>query len=182
MKKLLLLSILFFGVSVAQAQEIDFGIKGGVNFASLNGDDVDGLDSRTGFHLGVLAEIGLTEQFAIQPEVLYSAKGAEDGDMTWKLDYVSVPVMAKYYVIEGLSIEAGPYVAFNVKSEAEMNGETVDLKDGTESTDFGAGVGLGYSLPMGVFFQGRYAFGFTDIATDGNVKNGVAQLSVGYKF
>jgi opacity protein-like surface antigen len=183
MKKLLLVAAFFFAVSVtAQAQEMGFGIKGGLNFASLSGDDVDDLDSRTGFHLGLLAEFGLTESFSIQPEVLYSAQGAKEGDIKWKLDYLTIPVMAKYYATEGFSIEAGPYIGFNTTSEWDFDGETMDLKDDTESTDFGLGLGLGYELPMGVLFQARYSMGLSDIASDGDIKNSVFQLSVGYKL
>lgn len=182
MKKLLLVLFVIAISGVSNAQDLSFGAKAGVNFASLSGDDVDEVDGRTSFHLGLVAEFLLSEKFAIQPEVLYSSQGAEDEDITWKLDYVSVPVLAKYFVTEGFSLEAGPYVAFNVVSEAEMEGVTVDLEEETESVDFGAALGLGYELPMGVFFQGRYAMGLSDISSEGDAKNGVFQLSVGYKF
>ncbi|MFD0975298.1 porin family protein [Salinimicrobium gaetbulicola] len=182
MKKLIFIGLLFFSVSALQAQEMGFGIKGGVNFASLNGDDADGWDGRTSFHLGLLAEFGLSEKFAIQPEILYSAQGAEEEDLTLKLDYLTIPVMAKYYATDAFSIEAGPYIGFNTKAEFDMDGDTMDVKDETESTDFGIGLGLGYELPMGVFFQARYAMGLSDIASDGDIKNSVFQLSVGYKL
>lgn len=182
MKKLIFIGILFFSFSAMQAQEMGFGIKGGVNFATLTGDDVDDVDSRTGFHLGLIAEFGLSESFSIQPELLYSAKGAEDGDMTWKLDYLTIPVMAKYFATDAFSIEAGPYIGFNTTSEIDMDGGSVDIGDDTESTDFGVGFGLGYELPMGVFFQARYALGLSDIMTDVDAKNSAFQLSVGYKL
>lgn len=184
MKKLLLVLLVVSFTGVANAQDLTFGAKAGVNFASLTGDDVEDIDGRTSFHLGMIAEFLLSEKFAIQPEVLYSSQGAKasDEDSEWKLDYVSIPVMAKYFVTEGLSLEAGPYVAFNVVSEFDMEGITVDLEDETESTDFGAAFGLGYQLPMGLFFQGRYAMGLTDISSEGDAKNGVFQLSLGYRF
>ena len=182
MKKLIFIGLLFFSISAVQAQDMGFGIKGGVNFASLNGDDADGWDGRTGFHLGLLAEFGLSESFAIQPEILYSAQGAEMDDVTFKLDYLTIPVMAKYFATDAFSIEAGPYIGFNTTSEWDLDGDTVDLKDETESTDFGVGLGLGYELPMGVFFQARYAMGLSDIGSDADIKNSVFQLSVGYKL
>ena len=182
MKKLIFIGILFFSFSALQAQEMGFGIKGGVNFSNFSGDDVDDIDGRTGFHLGLVAEFGLSESFAIQPEVLYSAQGAEDGDMTWKLDYLTIPVMAKYFATDAFSIEAGPYIGFNTNSEIDMDGGSVDMSDDTESTDFGVGFGLGYELPMGIFFQARYSLGLSDVITDVDAKNNVFQLSVGYKL
>lgn len=60
------------------------GAKAGLNFSNLTGDDAD-LDGRTSFHLGLIAEIMFSEKFGIQPEVLYSAQGAKEGDETLKL-------------------------------------------------------------------------------------------------
>lgn len=183
-----------------QSQEFfNFGVKGGANFATLTGDDADELDvkMKTGFHLGVFAEIMISDKFGIQPEVLYSTQGAKsefaffdeiegDVDLKIKLDYISVPVMLKYFVAPGFSLEAGPQFSFLSKSEieAEFQGETEteDLKDDTESFDFGAGVGVGYGLPQGFLVQARYVMGFTDIYNDSDIKNSVIQLSVGWKF
>ncbi len=194
---IVIISLLSFGGT--QAQEFfNFGVKGGVNFATLTGDDADELDAKmkTGFHLGVLAEIMISDKFGIQPEVLYSSQGAKsdasvfeefgDVDVTLKLDYVAVPVMLKYFVSPGFSLEAGPQFSFLSKSEieAEFGGETEteDLKDDTESFDLGAALGVGYGLPQGFLVQARYVMGFSDVYTDADAKNSVIQLSVGWKF
>lgn len=194
---IVIISLLSFGG--AQAQEFfNFGVKGGVNFATLTGDDADELDAKmkTGFHLGVLAEIMISDKFGIQPEVLYSTQGAKsdasifeefgDVDVTLKLDYVAVPVMLKYFVSPGFSLEAGPQFSFLSKSEieAEFGGEkeSEDLKDDTESFDLGAALGVGYGLPQGFLVQARYVMGFSDVYTDSDARNSVIQLSVGWKF
>lgn len=184
MKKLLVIAAVLLSAGSLSAQEfVEFGAKGGLNFASLNGDNDEGLDGVTSFHLGLVAEFPLTETFSLQPEVLYSGLGASasEGDGTVKLDYISVPVMLKYYVIDGFSLEAGPQFSFNVVAEQEYDGQTEEL-DNVKSTDFGAGVGVGYELPMGLFFQARYGFGFSEIADEAELKNNVFQLSAGYKF
>lgn len=194
---IVIISLMSFGG--AQAQEFfNFGVKGGVNFATLTGDDADELDAKmkTGFHLGVLAEIMISDKFGIQPEVLYSTQGAKsdasifeefgDVDVTLKLDYVAVPVMLKYFVSPGFSLEAGPQFSFLSKSEieAEFGGEkeSEDLKDDTESFDLGAALGVGYGLPQGFLVQARYVMGFSDVYTDSDARNSVIQLSVGWKF
>ncbi|MHA6280910.1 porin family protein [Salinimicrobium sp. CAU 1759] len=179
MKKLLFVVVLLFSGAMT-AQTLNFGAKAGVNFATLSGDDVDDADSRTGFHLGLIGEIMLTDRFAVQPEVLYSAQGAEGDGATWKLDYVAVPVMAKYFVTNGLSLEAGPQFSFNTTSEVEGEGETVDID--AESMDIGLGLGLGYQFMQSIFVQARYNMGFSDVVEDLDAKNSVFQLSLGYKF
>lgn len=196
-KGLLILAALFTFGYAANAQDekasgggssagmVKFGPKAGLNIATVSDDDAKAM---VGFHVGAFAEIMITDKFAVQPEILYSAQGAKfdgAGDPKYNLDYILVPIMAKYFVAEGFSVEAGPQVGFLTRAEVSGDGGTVDVKDFTETTDFGVNVGLGYSLPMGVMFSGRYNIGLSDTAKDNSgdaVRNGVFQLSVGYKF
>ncbi|WP_267739639.1 porin family protein [Myroides injenensis] len=194
MKKitLSLVAALAFGFAAnAQTPDVKFGVKGGLNFSNLT--NFNDASSLTGFHIGGLAEIFINEKFSIQPELLYSAQGASvdgpiyaDGefigiikDAKLKLNYINIPVMAKYYVWEGLNIQAGPQFGFNVDSKLE----SVDVKDSFKTFDLGVNFGAGYELPVGLFFDARYNVGLTKVNKEGdNVKNGVFQLSVGYKF
>ncbi|MAZ72452.1 MAG: hypothetical protein CMC70_04830 [Flavobacteriaceae bacterium] len=218
-KQVLLIAIAIFSFGIMQAQDIRFGAKAGVNFASIGGDETDGIEGKTGFHIGGLVEIMLTDQFAIQPELLYSAQGAkfeetdsEDGisvtvtDKT-KLDYINLPIMAKYYVTEGLALEAGPQIGFlvsaNAETELDISGiddpefiEFIedefgvgdqDISDGTSGIDFGLGLGASYRLDMGVFFGARYTLGLSNIndfegSDNFKQQNNVFQVSVGYLF
>ena len=177
MKKVFLIGLVALGfVFNTNAQEIKFGAKAGVNFASLTGDDADGLDSRTSFHIGAAAQISISDKFAIQPELLYSAQGASVSDIDLKLDYIKLPFMAKFFFSEGLSLEVGPQIGFVINDE--IVGEDVDA----ESFDFGLNAGLGYNLNNGLFLQGRYNLGLSDTFDGADIKNGVFQLSVGYWF
>lgn len=199
--KLFSAGILMLGaVSTVNAQTNDsftpkFGVKGGVNFATVSGDDFDSPDSRTSFHVGLLAEFPMTEMFSIQAEALYSGQGFEsdvdgelfggDGKVEYQLDYINVPVLAKVYILDGLSIEAGPQFGFKVNEEidAEANADDGDLNlDEAEDFDFGVAAGLTFETSMGLFATGRYTQGFTDIVNDRDVKNSVFQIGIGYKF
>jgi len=76
MKKLIIFTaIVLFGFTNVNAQDINFGAKAGVNFASLTGDETDDLDMRTSLHVGIVSEIVISETFSFQPELLYSAQG-----------------------------------------------------------------------------------------------------------
>lgn len=169
-----------------------FGVKGGVNFATVQGDDFDSPDSRTSFHVGALVEFPMSEMFSIQAEALYSGKGFDfdvegpDGDKAeLQLDYIDVPILAKIYVIKGLSIEAGPQFSFLVNEEVDFNPNSgdgdLDL-DEAETFDFGIAAGLTFQTEMGLFATGRYTYGFTDVYKDVDVHNSVFQIGLGYKF
>jgi len=194
MKKLVLVMIAVFAFSFANAQDFSLGVKAGVNYAgTLTTDsDYNALFKATiGPHFGLVAEYGLSDVFSLQGEILYSPSGADgDGDgLDWngvdfnsnvnaKLSYLSIPVLAKYYVTEALSLEMGPYFSFLMSAKKDgvfsfdhpQAGEVVvveyedeDVKDQYNSTDVGAAFGAGYELENGLFFGLRYTLGLTDI-------------------
>jgi Outer membrane protein beta-barrel domain len=172
-----------------------FGVKGGVNFATVSGNDFDNPDSRTSFHAGVFGEFPVAEIFSVQVEALYSGQGFKsdvdgalvggNGKVEYQLDYINVPVLAKFYLMEGLSIEAGPQFSFKVNEEidADANADDGDW-DLNEAEDFEFGIsgGLTFQTPMGIFATARYNQGITDIFEDSDAKNSVFQLGIGFKF
>ena len=189
-------AVLAFAFS--NAQETKFGVKAGVNLHTLTGD-VEDQSSKIGFQAGAFAEFKLSDKFAIQPELLYSTQGTkfEEGDdeIKYNLSYLNIPVMAKYYVAEKFSLEAGPQIGFLLSAKGKYDfvedGVSVsgdeDIKDSFESIDFGLNFGAGYDFTENLSAGLRYNLGLSNIAKteDGNdskVKNGVFSLSVGYKF
>ena len=183
MKKLLLLLVLVLGITSAQAQVLQFGVKGGLNFANYTGGDVEGFDFKiiTSYHFGAVMEVKVFENFAIQPELLYSSQGSElDGfsqQIKNELGYLSLPVLAKFYLTSNkLSLELGPQASVLV---SERN--KVDSSD-TNSFDFGIAGGLSYKITKGLFVSARYVAGLTEPKRDADVKNSLVQLSVGYLF
>tara|TARA_R110002049_G_scaffold28772_5_gene98153 strand:- start:2460 stop:3053 length:594 start_codon:yes stop_codon:yes gene_type:complete len=197
MKKLFLFTALclFLTVSSFAQGVVRFGAKAGLNIASIGGDayvtGFSGFDSRTSFHLGGLVEIPITEKISVQPEVLYSSQGSKfnfgfGSNPDVKLDYINVPILGKYHIIEGLSGELGPVIGVLVNAKATGDGEDEDIKEFYKSTDIGVAIGASYRLPMGVFFSLRYNKGVTDINDDPDIsaknQNNVFQVSAGYSF
>ena len=181
MKKILLLAVVtVLGFTNVNAQEIKFGVKGGLNFANISGDNTKGVDVVTSFNFGVVSEIPISEKFSFQPELMYSGQGYGFNDNTVELSYLNVPLMGKYYVTKGLSVEAGPQIGFLLAAKNEKT----NVKDSFNTFDFGVNFGLGYKLANGLNFGVRYNQGLTDINNIDNSssknKNSVFQLSVGY--
>lgn len=186
MKTILIVLLVGINYSIAVAQNVNFGIKGGLNLSSLTGD-VSDLDSRTSFHFGAIAEIEISETFSIQPEVLFSSQGAKDSqfDEELRLNYLNLPIMAKYFAASGLSIEAGPQIGVLLSAKSEFDGEEEDVEEAFNDLDLGVNFGLGYKLENGINFALRYTVGISNVLDEGDefkVRNGVFQLSVGYFF
>ncbi|MCC7520157.1 MAG: PorT family protein [Flavobacteriaceae bacterium] len=234
MKKFLLLAVVFVVSNVVFAQEVTFGAKVGVNYGATLTSDADYNALFKGAirpQFGVFAELNLSDAFALQGGLEYFGSGfqgkGEDVDykplgstvelqvkneVKGKLAYLQVPVLAKYYITEGFSVEAGPYVGFLLsakydgKSTTSYNGSVLgttdydneDLKDEYNSTDFGLKFGVGYKLENGLMFSAGYNLGLSDLqkedegevsGDDGvkgtesfKVKNQFFQFGVGYKF
>lgn len=194
MKKVLL-TIIFaiFALPQIQAQEfVQFGIKGGLNFSNINYDSFVEKESRTGFHIGLLAEIPLIGNLSLQPEVLYSTQGGKgtevmtgaSPEMEYKFDYIQVPVLAKFYLIPSLALEAGPSFNFLVKEEVNASHFSAMAETGK---DFEMGAALGVSFNLSRFLvNARYIQGLTNAYEEGGFeednKNSGFQIGVGLMF
>ncbi len=177
MKKILLsaVAVMAFGVAAqAQSEEMKFGVKAGLNLTTITGDFTDDADGATSFYVGGLVDLPIAGNFHLQPELLYSMEGADKASVS----YVRIPVNAKYYIIEGLSVQAGPQIAFKVGAEDDATDEAV------KSLDFGIGAGAAYELSFGLFFEAKYYVGMANISEfDGiDQKNVGIQIGAGYRF
>lgn len=188
MKKIILTVAAVCAFGFTQAQEVKFGAKAGVNYSTFAGD-VSGYDSKVGFQVGAFAEIKISDKFAVQPELMYSTLGAKFDELgttiTQTADYIVVPVMAKYYVAESFSLEAGPQIGFLMSAKLKADGDSVDNKDVYNSTDFGVNVGAGYDFTENISAGVRYTHGLSNITKDSGsdkVMNNNFALALAYKF
>lgn len=199
-----ILFLLTFGCTYAQ-NEIRFGAKAGLNLASISNNVDHNEQSRIGFEIGGLLEIPFSEKWSFAPEVLYSEKGEvtklESPEDKYKsiaqLNYINVPLLAKFYLIKGFAVEAGPQVGFLVEASQSLsaNGDfsgdfeslsDMNFEDNFSKLEVSGALGMSYRIPSGVFLQARYMLSFSNInaSEDYNDKlhNSVFQISGGYSF
>ena len=188
-KYLAVLVVLVATSSSVFAQEVNIGIKGGLNSYTIGGDDTEDVNSKLGFNLGLLGHIHLSERFGLQPEIVYSTQGAKgndgSGDLKLNLDYINVPVLFQYMYDNGFRIQAGPQVGFLTSAKAKGDGVSVDVKDSFNSIDFALGVGASYVDPSSGFgVDARYNYGISNINEDDASKafNRGFQVGIFYLF
>ncbi|MXN89931.1 outer membrane beta-barrel protein [Flavobacterium sp. Sd200] len=174
MKKIVLIVLLAFTGITMQAQA--FGVKGGFNFSNLKGSGTEDFNVHTSFHVGVLYEIEVFDFFKVQPEILYSQQGAKTRTDDIKLNYFTVPVLAKLYITDGFNVQAGPQ--FSMLLNESDNFEAYK----SETFDFGFTGGLEFFINKGLFVQARYYWGTTEVSGVRDIKNRVVQASLGYVF
>lgn len=196
MKKLFLMALMAFIATTASFAQWSVGSitvqpKIGINGANIT--DADNSDSRIGLVLGGEFEYRVSPIFSLSAGALYSMQGckgtAEDedgntGDVSLKLDYINVPILANVYVVKGLAIKLGIQPGFNVrhKATATVSGVNVTTNlPGIKSVDFSIPIGVSYEFNRFVI-DGRYNFGLTKLIDDSDSKNSVFQFTFGYKF
>ncbi|MGM0441874.1 MAG: porin family protein [Elusimicrobiota bacterium] len=181
-----------YGMHSSYGQSLTYGVKGGINITNVTGDDVenDNTDSKIGVCLGGYADIGINNQFSIQPELLYSQKGYSDPDSDSYIafDYIEVPMLAKVSV-DSLFFNAGPSLGFNASAKmVDDDGNDNDLND-VRSLDLGLAVGAGYDTGI-MTIEARYTMGLSNIYDwsdyeyfdDPDMKNSAITILAGYSF
>ncbi|GAB3581500.1 porin family protein [Hymenobacter daeguensis] len=176
-KSLLSLAVAALAVSSAHAQlhyrSASFaGVKAGGSVASFVGDDAKNLQNVYGFHAGLFANLALGRPFSLQPELLYSMKGAQTPaayitQSTVWLNYIDVPVAFRATTKAGLFLEAGPQISFLINAKSDASGEKVSVKSDYKPVDVGFVLGAGYQpLKGGLGIGGRYTAGFETALKD----------------
>lgn len=190
-----------------------FGIKGGINISNLSTDEGMGDDNtRPGFHAGIFYDIPFSATISFRPEVLYSTKGSElaydqdflgiditDGESTFNLNYIDVPLYIVFKPTPAFNIFVGPYASYllnaNVETDSELLG-FIDINEGEEldrdhfnSIDYGLSAGLGFVFGN-VTLGANYMMGLMQVAEEddpseallGDAQNRVIQVSLGLIF
>jgi outer membrane immunogenic protein len=205
MKKLFLgLAVIAGSFAFAQQKTstspVNFGVKAGLNVATMSKENyITSRKPLIGFNAGFFANVPVSGNFSVQPEILYSQYGGKvdivkDGiklSATRKLDYITVPVMLQYNALPNLYFEAGPEFGFKVSSKMDIKNENTGsaIKGNIEDAkgfNLGLGIGAGYYITPNFGITARYIAGLTDVAKDNrndrSLKNNVFQVGLAYKF
>lgn len=171
MKKIALLLILFYSISIfqASAKSLSFGVKGGVTLSSLSfkGDFAKNFSSenRAGFFVGPMANVSMPLGFNLDAAIMYANDRVryenQKGGATDNRHMIEVPVNLKWQIsaakVIGVYFAAGPDFAFNlnkcgdieefIKTSLEKDGvDSSQLKNQTKTVSIGIGLGAGIVL------------------------------------
>jgi len=197
MKKILLLVACMAVFSGAMAQRSGFGVKAGLNLATMTNRDGE---IRPNFNVGFFGEYVSSDLIGFQLEAVFSRQGMNGKDnsaLDWiRLEYINVPILLKLYLVKGLSFEIGPQLGFLLGSRYQytFGGYSHRINGDYKSFDVSAAVGLSYQIDHNFFVNVRYNAGLTELEelrmaqtqTIGylteDTKNSVIQIGLGWKF
>jgi len=188
MKKISLLVLTSFLAMALFAQNAKFGLKAGLNAATLSNNQGVDFNTKLGVHAGLLAHIHLAPSWALQPEIMYSSQGAKytisGAEHELGLNYVNIPLQVQYMFNNGFRLQTGPQIGILASVKDKLNDtETGNFtSDDFKSIDFAWSAGLGYLTYSGFGIDARYNFGLSNINEVGtnNLKNNVFQVGLFY--
>jgi hypothetical protein len=174
-----------------------YGLTGGLNLSTFDGDGLGPTSNRHGFIGGFVLVTPFKPSFSTQLEALYAMKGMKSlssttaNSATFKLNYIEIPVMLRGDAPVSIPIKpfafTGPAFDFQVScgSDAVANGRTTSAScddiassssSGVEFRKFDVGWvfggGLGFDVNnRRVSVSARYEVGLRGITTVGSSKN-----------
>lgn len=179
--------------------EIDFGVKFGISGSYLSSSD-NNFNVRPSFLIGLTASYEFNETINFHTGLLYLRYGESDRENlpetgleenTLKLDYLQIPFLVSYPVLENLRLEAGPGLSFLVHSKQEIIGQNgtnlTEIPNDFNNFDVNFNLGLSYPTSWGLVIGLRYSRGFIDVDADDAVfdkshYNSALQMSIEYRF
>lgn len=200
-------------------------LKPMVGLTIANITDVTDNNAKAGLAAGLEAEFSVSPQVSITGGLLYSMQGCciDDyetsiggysvgtKDAKYELDYINIPILANFYVTNGLALKVGIQPGFLVSAKDKGttysgNSEEdwdIDIKDNCKTFDFSIPIGISYEFSDFVI-DARYNWGLTKVNkrndnyekdnilnnllgissthNDKSNKNSVFMISLGYKF
>jgi hypothetical protein len=204
---LLAVLVLFSNSIIAQ---VSFGLRGAVNMFNMtvkdNDDDKITTQMAPAWNAGLFAEIPLSPEFYVRPELSFAQKGYKNedaNDTKTTLSYVELPVTLLYKgALSGgnVLVGFGPYIAMGIGGKVK-NGGTSTVKFKNDITmqeaasnpyykplDAGAKVYAGYEFASGLSFTIESSLGLVNIMPEiggnqnGDAKNVGFGIGIGYKF
>ena len=191
MKKRLALLLLFFSFCYfLKAQKIQFGLTSALTFSNVSGNGMSS-KSNSGIDVGGFATIPITETFSVQPEVLYNFMTVSrddnfttyyvddsrpDSKASFKLSYVSIPVLINYQASKKIIVSAGPQ--YNIL--AYSNEDLMYDKQAFKNNDFGIRAGFKFAPSPTVNLFASYYYGLGNVNNiDTRYKWEIRQLQIG---
>ena len=189
MKKIVLAAAIMMASVSAFAQHSagDITLQARLGFCAADFNNTSDTKTRVEMVVGPEMEYFMTDRFSLGAGINYAQQGAElkDTEVTYKIDYVNMPITANFYVVKGLALRAGLQPGINVNAKIEAGDVEKDLDDAVKGFDLAIPVGLSYEYKHFVV-DARYTFGLTKIfdtkKVDLDSKNLTFQLSLAYKF
>jgi hypothetical protein len=189
MKKIILVAMVVFGLTTAQAQQREKGTieiipQIGYSISGFSGSDASDDGAISSLNFGFGADYYLNNRWSIRSGLHYQTMGTDIDNTILGLSYLTIPLNANWHFgkTRKWNLNFGPSVGFLTYAKSG----DVDVKDAYNNIQVGLNVGIGYKFELtkklGLLVDYQGMAGLTDAAKDLNVKNNYGSLNVGVVF
>ena len=174
----------------AETKDLQFGIKGGLGLSEISNSGASSKSARVGVQLGGVMTQKLSDSLTMQYEAIYTQKGLTiEGSGTkveYNLDYLEVPVLAKFKLADKYAVYGGGYGALALSRKAKITFSSITA-DGaidsiTNSFDYGLLIGVEAQLAERWSVDARYTLGLNNVFTAADSKNSTIAISATYSL
>ena len=185
--------LLFFCTQVSFSQ-LEYGLKGGLNFGS-SGDIVvvtdqlkkeGDLTSKTGYHFGVYSEVYFL-MFYLRPEFQYTKLSSQFEDNLIDNERIELPLSLGYSILGPISLFLGPIAYFNLSQKANefklekiQNTTSLGLHIGARLKLGALGVDVRYE--KGLYTTETKLLSQSGISVSGQIDSQKDQFTLGVSF
>jgi len=162
MKKILLLAMIVAG-TMGHAQKVKYGVRAGIDAAAytISAGGFSASESAMGFLGGAFANIELSDQFGLKPEISYVSLKFTDTSVP----IIHIPVLATYKFADSFQALLGPSI--NLLQNSDL----------PEKTKINIDLGSCYQLNENFDITAKYSLGM-----GGDTKMNGFFATVGYTF
>jgi hypothetical protein len=161
--------------------EIEWGLKGGINFSTLVGEEaLPQSKPKIGYSLGFYAATKISGSYYFQPEFIWSLQG-QDSEESGKYDisYLNVPLMFKWKY-RFIYIELGPQLGFITINSSEDVPPDLRLDD-FNTFELAINSGIGFQLGKDWSAGVRYSRALTNLVPGIDARGSVWYIGIGYR-
>jgi hypothetical protein len=198
----------------AQNNDMTIGFKAGSNYSSytpkyiISGIEDVRYDRKFGFYFGGFVNFEISDDFKIQPELIFAMQGAKfvnenieifdpNDSSSTLVDFESninestiiIPIVAQYFVSDNFYLEGGPQFGYIINRKENITKDPFANISGTptepmdfdyDKFDLGLTFGIGYKISEKISVNTRYFFGL--IERNNTIKSSVFNLGLEYKI
>jgi hypothetical protein len=197
MKKVFIIGLCVIAMFSQANAQTKISVQGGLNLmqmkASAMGLSIE-FDSDAALNLGVIADFKGTDNFNLRSGLLYNGNTSSltfDGDkQKITVNYLSLPLLGRFKVSEGLYAIAGPQINFLLSAKNTYDGETSEENEAFNSSSFSGLFGAEYQFSDKFRLGINYTAGLSNIAKErfldtddaGKVKLNGFNFNIGVSF
>lgn len=135
--KTILTFIILFAISTSSYAEV--GVKAGMNFSKFSDDFLQNPEFRIGYIVGIFKEFQLSEDYFIEPQILFLQRGTEynstvyppenlppnfstdtvNVELRYELKYFKLPILFGYKITNKFKVKLGPSLEYLLSGKAE---------------------------------------------------------------